>query len=72
MGRQTTNDNADYAALLAKATRIRMNTISVLFPGKDPRSFDIAAYAYSFSFCDADEKRRAYHAMKAAWAWGKT
>lgn len=49
---------------------IQDNTRRVLFPDRDPRSFDIAAYAYSFDFCDTLEKERVYHAMKAAWAWG--
>lgn len=46
------------------------HTRRVLFPDRDPRSFDIAAYAYTFSFCDTREKERAYRAMVAAWAWG--
>ncbi len=58
----------DYA--MSMSARIRENTRRVLFPDRDPRSFDIAAYAYSFDFCDTLEKERVYHAMKAAWAWG--
>lgn len=58
----------DYA--MSMSARIRENTSRVLFPDRDPRSFDIAAYAYSFDFCDTLEKERVYHAMKAAWAWG--
>lgn len=68
--RQTTGSADDFREQLAKAVRIRENTRRVLFPDRDPRSFDIAAYAYTFSFCDTREKERAFHAMKAAWAWG--
>lgn len=68
--RKTTGSATDLGEQMAKAVRIRENTRRVLFPDRDPRSFDIAAYAYTFSFCDTREKERAYHAMKAAWAWG--
>lgn len=68
--RKTTGSATDLGEQMAKAVRIRENTRRVLFPDRDPRSFDIAAYAYTFSFCDTREKERAYRAMVAAWAWG--
>lgn len=68
--RKTTGSATDLGEQMAKAVRIRENTRHVLFPDRDPRSFDIAAYAYTFSFCDTREKERAYRAMVAAWAWG--
>lgn len=65
-----TENNLPTSPPAARAAEIRENTRRVLFPERDPRAFDIAAYAYTFSFCDTREKQRAYHAMKAAWAWG--
>ena len=61
------------AAIIA---RTRQTTRDVLFSAEDSAGggrggFNTALYAATFSFCTAEEKRRLFRALRAAWRWGE-